>query len=40
VLIDVSALVRDSQHTELGWWDEAAVLASDPVYPNAKACFG
>jgi GDP-mannose mannosyl hydrolase len=26
---DVSALVRDNQHSELGWWDEGAVLASD-----------
>jgi len=36
---DVSALVMDDQHSELGWWDEGAVLASDTVHPNAKTYF-
>jgi len=38
-LVDVSALARDNQHSELGWWDEGALLASDTVHPNAKAYF-
>ena len=38
-LEDVSALVWDTQHSELGWWDEGAVLASDTVHPNVKAYF-
>ena len=36
---DVSALERDSQHSELGWWDEAALLASDNVHQNTKVYF-
>ena len=38
-LADVSALVPDSQHSELGWWDEAALLASDTVRENTKTYF-
>jgi len=38
-LDDVSALVWDNQHSELGWWDKGAVLVSETVHPNAKAYF-
>ena len=36
---DVSALARDNQHSELGWWDEATLIASDSVHQNTKAYF-
>jgi colanic acid biosynthesis protein WcaH len=36
---DVSALERDSQHSELGWWDEAELLTSGTVHQNTKSYF-
>jgi hypothetical protein len=33
---DFSALAPDSQHSELGWWDEAALLAFRHRHQNTK----
>lgn len=38
-LADVSALACDSQHSELAWWDEFALLSSDAVHRNTKTYF-
>jgi colanic acid biosynthesis protein WcaH len=34
-----AALKADAQHSELGWWAEAELLASPKVHDNAKAYF-
>lgn len=34
---DDAAMNRDDQHSELSFWNEAALLASPRVHPNAKA---
>jgi len=36
---DGASIRRDEQHSELRWWDEAALLASPNVHHNAKAYF-
>ena len=36
---DVSALEHDSQHSELGWWDEAELITSGAVHQNTKSYF-
>jgi len=36
---DTAALKSDDQHSELRWWNEAELLASKQVHPNAKAYF-
>ncbi len=38
-LADTASLRTDSQHSEIGWWDEAALLASEAVHQNTKAYF-
>jgi GDP-mannose mannosyl hydrolase len=38
-LADTASLRADSQHSEVGWWDEAALLASDAVHQHTKAYF-
>ncbi len=38
-LADTAGLRADSQHSELGWWDETALLAAESVHHNAKAYF-
>lgn len=38
-LADTAGIRRDSQHSELTWWDEAALLASEAVHHNTKAYF-
>jgi colanic acid biosynthesis protein WcaH len=36
---DASALKSDAQHSDLRWWSERDVLASDRVHENTKAYF-
>lgn len=36
---DTAALRADLQHSELRWWTEADLMASDLVHDNAKAYF-
>ena len=36
---DVSALRSDDQHSDLRWWSERDLLASDRVHDNTKAYF-
>jgi colanic acid biosynthesis protein WcaH len=38
-LADASALKSDAQHSEMRWWDERDLLASDQVHENTKAYF-
>jgi colanic acid biosynthesis protein WcaH len=38
-LADASALKSDAQHSELGWWRERDLLATDRVHDNTKAYF-
>jgi colanic acid biosynthesis protein WcaH len=38
-LADRAALKADAQHSELRWWSERELLASDQVHDNAKAYF-
>jgi colanic acid biosynthesis protein WcaH len=36
---DASALKSDAQHTDLRWWSERDLLASDLVHENTKTYF-
>ena len=38
-LEDASALKSDAQHSDLRWWSERDLLASDRVHDNTKAYF-
>jgi colanic acid biosynthesis protein WcaH len=38
-LEDASALKSDAQHSDLRWWNERDLLASDQVHDNTKAYF-
>jgi colanic acid biosynthesis protein WcaH len=38
-LDEVSALKSDAQHSDLRWWSEPDLLASDRVHENTKAYF-
>jgi colanic acid biosynthesis protein WcaH len=38
-LDDVSALKSDAQHSDLRWWSDRDLLASDRVHDNTKAYF-
>jgi colanic acid biosynthesis protein WcaH len=38
-LADASAIQADAQHSELSWWSERDLLASDRVHDNTKAYF-
>ena len=38
-LAEASALKSDAQHSEMRWWDERDLLASDQVHENTKAYF-
>jgi colanic acid biosynthesis protein WcaH len=38
-LDDASALKSDAQHSDLCWWNERDLLASDRVHENTKAYF-
>jgi colanic acid biosynthesis protein WcaH len=38
-IAQAAAIRGDDQHSELRWWDEAELLASPNVHPNAKAYF-
>ena len=38
-LDDASALKSDAQHSDLRWWGERDLLASDLVHDNTKAYF-
>jgi colanic acid biosynthesis protein WcaH len=38
-IADASALRSDAQHSELDWWSERNLLASDRVHDNTKAYF-
>jgi colanic acid biosynthesis protein WcaH len=38
-LDDTSIVKADAQHSDLSWWDERALLASEHVHENTKAYF-